>query len=119
MYAYADADVKPGTPLKQLIELDIARGTIAADTSTAKLLRRCTETYGETEETFDVALADGRWVQVRDRRTPDGDTVSIHADITERKRAEQDLIAARETSDEAETRLNDAISTISEGFRAV
>ena len=116
LYGYADADVEPGTPLKELIELDIARGTIDEGTGTAEVLRRRTEIYGKTEETFDVALADGRWIQVRDRRTPDGDTVSIHADITARKRTERDLIAAQEASSEAETRLMDAVSTISEGF---
>ncbi|MDP6572309.1 MAG: PAS-domain containing protein [Rhodospirillales bacterium] len=116
LYDYGDADVEPGTSLKELIELDIARGTIDEAAGAAEVLRRRTEIYGKTDETFDVALADGRWVQIRDRRTPDGDTVSIHADITERKRAEKDLIAAQEASDEAETRLTDAVSAISEGF---
>ena len=116
VHGYTDADVKPGTTLKELIELDIARGTIDQDSNTAQTLRRRTKIYGKTEETFDVALADGRWIQVRDRRTPEGDTVSIHADITDRKRAEQDLIAAQEASDEAENRLTDAVSAISEGF---
>ena len=94
LYGYSDADAVPGTPLADLINLDVERGTIAKDSDGEETLVRRTETYGETDETFDVPLADGRWLQIRDRRTSDGGTVSIHADITERKRAEEDAEAA-------------------------
>ena len=41
------------------------------------------------EMSVELPLTDGRWIQIRDGRTSDGGTVSIHADITERKRAEE------------------------------
>ena len=94
LYGYSDADAVPGTPLADLIHLDVERGTIAKESDGEETLHRRTESYGETDETFDVPLADGRWVQIRDRRTSEGGTVSIHADVTERKRAEEAAEAA-------------------------
>ena len=94
LYGYSDSDVEPGILLAELIQMDFERGTIARDSDGEETLVRRTETYGETDETFDIPLADGRWLQIRDRRTSDGGTVSIHADITERKRAEEDAEAA-------------------------
>ena len=41
--------------------------------------------------TFQLNLADGRWLQIRESVTSDGGIVSIQADITERKRAEAEL----------------------------
>ncbi len=38
--------------------------------------------------------ADGRWVQITERRTADGGTVLIHADVTEQKRNELEREAA-------------------------
>ena len=43
-------------------------------------------------------LADGRWVLITERRTPDGGTVGIRTDITALKRAMQDLAAARDAA---------------------
>jgi len=108
IYGYDDGDVESGTTLAQLIDRDVERGIVSTDAAAATLRRR-TEIYGQTEETFEVALADGRWVQIRDRRTASGGTVSIHADITERKQAEQALR-------ESEARLRDLASVASDWF---
>jgi PAS domain S-box-containing protein len=115
LYGYSDTDVEPGVTLAQLIQMDFDRGTVR-DSGAKKMLRRRTHFFGKTEETFEEPLADGRWVQIRDRRTSAGGTVSIHADITERKRAEEALRLAKDAAAEAEARMMDAIESVSEGF---
>ena len=40
---------------------------------------------------FDFRLRDGRWMQISERRTKDGATVTIYTDITLRRRAENQL----------------------------
>jgi len=90
IYGYGVADVEPGTTLAQLINRDVEFKSVTGD-GAIQTLRRRTETYGESEETFEIPLADGRWIQIRDRRTSAGGTVSIHADVTELKRAEEAL----------------------------
>ena len=89
IYGYSEEDVKPGIQVSTLIELDIERGIVSAEDEGVETARRRAKNLGESTETFDVALADGRWIQIRDGRTSDGGTVSIHADITDRKRTEE------------------------------
>ena len=57
----------------------------------------------------EVQLADGRWLQVRDRRMASGGTVSIQADITEQKRVQSAL-------QESEERLALAMAGTNEGL---
>lgn len=51
----------------------------------------------------------GQWLRISERRTVDGGTVGIHADIT-------GLKAAQATAEAAEDLLRDAVDCISEGF---
>jgi PAS domain S-box-containing protein len=44
----------------------------------------------------EAALANGRWLEITDRRTPSGGVVSVRADITARKHAEMRLLDAIE-----------------------
>ena len=47
---------------------------------------------GEGARTFEARLADGRWLQVNERRTRDGGFVSVGTDITGIKRHEEQLV---------------------------
>jgi len=91
MYGYSEADAAPGTPLADLIAKDVESGAYAEAESTIARMNRRTASYGRTNETFNVPLADGRWIQIRDRRTAEGGTVSIHTDVTRRMRTEAEL----------------------------
>jgi len=52
--------------------------------------------------------ADGRWLKVSERRTADGGVVSICMDITELKRAEEDMAKARDEAEELARRAEQA-----------
>jgi len=112
IYGYVEDDVTPGTTLAELIDRDITAGAFADGDATVGAMNRRTATYGHTGETFDVPMADGRWVQIRDRRTSDGGTVSIHADITRRMRGEEELA-------EKEALLRVALDNMPGGIRLV
>lgn len=43
-------------------------------------------------------LPDGRWILITERMTPDGGTIGIRTDITELKRANEELAAARDAA---------------------
>jgi len=116
MYGFSDADLAPGTPLKQLIELNVRRGMLGKERA-AKTMRRRTQIYGKTDETFEVPLAGGRWVQIRDRRTSAGGTVSIHADVTMRKQSEQALQAAKEQAEAAADARSEFVAVVSHEVR--
>ncbi|MFC0283073.1 ATP-binding protein [Camelimonas abortus] len=56
-------------------------------------------------QTYEAELADGRWLQVNERRTKDGGLVSIGTDITSLKRHEEKLV-------ESERRLLGLVSDL-------
>jgi PAS domain S-box-containing protein len=66
------------------------------------LQRRIEMHRNPAPEPFEIALTDGRWQRVFERRLSDGSTVGIWTDITVLKLAER--------------RLQDAIESINEGF---
>jgi signal transduction histidine kinase/CheY-like chemotaxis protein len=47
------------------------------------------------DTTAEIEWTDGRWIQLLERRTSDGGTVSLRFDITERKRTEEQLHRAQ------------------------
>ncbi len=54
-------------------------------------LRRRMDLHRNPKGPFEVKRQDGRWVLINEQRLPDGGTVLIISDITERKRAEEAL----------------------------
>jgi signal transduction histidine kinase len=64
--------------------------------------RRLVQHRTVPETPLEHQLADGRWVRVSERRTADGGTVGVWADITDVRLAER--------------RLHDAINTMEDGF---
>jgi len=91
MYNYSDADVASGVTIRDLLQLDLEREAGDSAIGGEETIRRRKKNFGKSLETFELPLADGRWVQIRDRKMFDGGTVCIHADITERKQAEKEL----------------------------
>ena len=90
IYGYSEEDTAPGTRFEDLVRLDIERSVIANDYSYEKAWFEFRE---QPEGTRVIELADGRWYQVRERTTANG-VVSIQSDITQRKRAEQQIADA-------------------------
>jgi PAS domain S-box-containing protein len=109
-YNYGEADVAPGTKYEDLVRLDFERGVIADQDGQWENYIDRRIAYGKEEKgSFEVKLADGRWILIHERSTSVGGRVGVQADITELKRAEEALR-------ESEALLNDAIDCVSEGF---
>ncbi|MGH6958907.1 MAG: PAS domain S-box protein, partial [Dongiaceae bacterium] len=97
--------VVPGIAYEQLLRAAARRGQFAGaidqpDEWVADSLRRHLNPSGEVE----LQLCDGRWVLVRERRTGDGGTVGLRADVTRLKQQE----AALRDSEERYRRLVEA-----------
>jgi PAS domain S-box-containing protein len=109
--------MRPGLEFEHLIKTVVERGIVA-------------DAAARPQEWFEQRLArhrnpsgpflhhqwDGRWIQISERKTQDGGTVGVFTDVTEIKRREEELAAARDNATEAQRRLVDAIESISEGF---
>ena len=66
---------------------------------------------------YDAQIADGRWLRIQDRRTPDGGTACFRVDITDLKRREATLTREREQSDAANRAKTEFLSSVSHELR--
>ena len=83
--------IRSGAPYSELAALGVAplvdRETMVDSLESAP---------GATSKTYEAHLADGRWLQVNERRTRDGGYVSVGTDITALKEHEQQLIKSEQ-----------------------
>ncbi|MCA1941876.1 MAG: PAS-domain containing protein, partial [Caenispirillum bisanense] len=103
LYDYTEDEARPGVHFRELGEIDVRRGNVIVGDGEGMdgYLERKAEYRCRLTGTFDVLLKDGRWIQTRDRRMPDGGFVSIQTDVTESRRAEAALKAAKDAAESA------------------
>jgi PAS domain S-box-containing protein len=78
-------------------------GETSPDAEIARLRSRLSEHYS-----FERNRPDGAVIEVRHNPMPDGGVVLIYSDITERKRSEEEIRAARDAAEAAYTELKSA-----------
>ena len=92
IFGYSDTEAVPGASYVDLIRLDVARGIVGHNEAGGDgYLRRRKKNRRQAAAAFEMQLADGRWIQIRDCRTASGGLVSIQSDVTGLKCAEKAL----------------------------
>jgi diguanylate cyclase (GGDEF)-like protein/PAS domain S-box-containing protein len=94
MYRLSPDDVRPGRTLRELCEARRATGTFAEDPEVYSRDMAARVAQGKTVQVM-VDLADGRTVSMVNRSVPGGGWVATHEDVTERRRAENELDRTR------------------------
>ena len=107
----------PGTPFHSVLEAAISRGIVDLEGGDGEAwiearLRRHRNPQGAMEVRFD-----DRWVQIGERRTADGGTVAIYSDITDVKRRQDALEAARHEAEQASRAKSDFLAKMSHELR--
>jgi PAS domain S-box-containing protein len=114
----AVADIlQPGLKFEHLVKTVVERGIVAD--AVARPQEWVEQRLAQHRNPKGLILhqqRDGRWIQISERKTQDGGTVGVFTEVTELKRREEELAAARDEATEAQRRLVDAIESISEGF---
>lgn len=109
--------MRPGLEFEHLIKTVVERGIVPdAVAQPQKWIEQRLARHRNPGGPFLHHQWDGRWIQISERKTQDGGTVGVFTDVTEIKRREEELAAARDRATEAQRRLVDAIESISEGF---
>jgi diguanylate cyclase (GGDEF)-like protein/PAS domain S-box-containing protein len=85
--------LKVGTPFEALVTDQLSRGVIKGYASADAIQARVTEVVELPKDSQRVEeLADGRFVLLSRRPMPDGGWLTVMEDITERKRAEAEIV---------------------------
>ncbi len=78
--------IRPGISFGEIAKLAAARGSVLPDSAGPdRWVRERVAQHAGADGTHVHALADGRWIQINERRTRDGGIVGIYTDITDVK----------------------------------
>ena len=107
-------DVQVGTPFAKVIHNAVANGAIrdAIGNEAAWTAERIAY-HHHPGRSFIYRLTDGRWVQVNERRTDEGGTVSLYTDISDIKAMEEER-RRRELAENSEL-LQATLESLSQG----
>ena len=120
LYGYSEEEARPGVHFKDLGRIDVERGNVVTGDEQgdgAAYLARKAEYRRRLEGSFIVRLKDGRWLNTTDRRTSEGGFVSIQSDITELKRAEEEMAAAKRQAEVANQAKSEFLANMSHELR--
>ncbi len=80
----------PGTPFDYIVRTGLERGEYdVPEEEHEEWLRARLEAHTSADDIIEQKLADGRWLKIAERRTPEGGTVGFRVDITELKVTQQ------------------------------
>jgi PAS domain S-box-containing protein len=97
LFDYGEGPPKPGMTYEEIIRRAVAHGLIedAKGRADGWLRQRLAE-HRHPGEPLLQHRADGRWLQISERRTETGGTVAVYSDLTEVKESEQRAAAANQ-----------------------
>jgi adenylate cyclase len=90
----------PGTPYAMLVRRAVEQGLVenAKGQEEAWIAERLTR-HKQPREPHIQRRTDGHWIQINERKTTEGGTVAVYTNITEIKRAEEEVREAKRKAD--------------------
>lgn len=117
MYPHMDYPQHLGRSFADILRHSVERGLIpsAQGREEAWIAERLSE-HGSRTSNLVQRLADGRWINVYETRTPENYVVAVRLDITDLIEQREALEAAQQAAQQASVLLRDAIESLPEGF---
>jgi signal transduction histidine kinase len=85
--------ISPGVPKEEILRRSTERGAFVLNgRSQEEYIQWRLERHRNPGEPIEVQLADGRWLQITEKRTKDGGIVGTRSDITELKLREMEML---------------------------
>jgi len=110
--------IKPGTGFEDILRAQVDAGDIqAALLDPEHWIEQRRSRHYNPVGSFEQSMTCGQWLQISERRTPDGGIVGILTDITELKRRETALREAKEIADQANRAKTAFLATMSHELR--
>jgi methyl-accepting chemotaxis protein len=112
LYPGEDVQLEPGTSFEEIIRRAAKMGLIGDGHDVDATVRARVERHRDPGGPFLQQRADGRWIQISERKTEGGGTVAVYTDLTELKRREEELGAAKDEAEQALQELKLAQRTL-------
>jgi adenylate cyclase len=98
----------PGTSFETLIRNTAERGLLKeAEGRVEEWIAERLAKHRQPSEPHVQCRSDGHWLQINERKTAEGGTVAVYTDITEIKRAEEEVREAKRKADVANELVNE------------
>jgi signal transduction histidine kinase/CheY-like chemotaxis protein len=113
------ADVyRPGLEFEEMLRTVVERGIVAdAAERPQEWIERRLAQHRNPSGSLLHPQSDGRWIQINERKTQDGGTVGVFTDVTELKRREQEVAAARDAAMQATQAKSQFLASMSHELR--
>ncbi|MFY3385601.1 PAS-domain containing protein [Paracidovorax sp. MALMAid1276] len=117
MYPHMNYAEHLGKSFAEILRYSVDRGLIpsALGREEAWIAERLSE-HGSRTSTLVQRLADGRWINIYETRTPENYVVAVRLDVTDLIEQRQALEAAQTAALQAQQTLQDAVESLPEGF---
>ncbi|PJI96720.1 diguanylate cyclase (GGDEF)-like protein [Acidovorax sp. 69] len=117
MYPHMNYAEHLGKGFADILRYSVERGLIpsAKGREEAWIAERLSE-HGSSTSTLVQRLADGRWINIYETRTPENYVVAVRLDITDLIEQRQALENAQDAALQARQLLQDAVESLPEGF---
>ncbi|MCB9871587.1 MAG: EAL domain-containing protein [Planctomycetes bacterium] len=83
--------LRPGVPYRELLQRFVADGNLHISEDPETWITARASGHREARGNVELRFANGRVIGIAERRTADGGLVGIHTDVTEIRRAEEDV----------------------------
>jgi class 3 adenylate cyclase/HAMP domain-containing protein len=106
LYPGIEDTVTPGTSFETIIRTAAERGLLSgAEGRVDEWVAERLERHRNPGEPHVQRRSDGRWILISERKTDDGGTVAVYADITELKQREEELAEKSNTLEQLSNQL--------------
>lgn len=108
----------PGTSFEEILRAGVARGQYEHDAGADEdWIQSRLSIHRREGSLMEQKLADGTWLRIEERVTPDGGRVGFRVDITELKQAQEELQKAIVSAEKASNAKTEFLSSMSHELR--